>query len=47
MKSYYNLKYLSVKEQINFGLDKSNFIVEKFPLIVIPFNENKLIRNQK
>ncbi len=47
MKSYYNLKYLSVKEQINFGLDKSNFIVEKYPLIVIPFNENKLIRNQK
>ena len=47
MKSYYNLKYLSVKEHINFGLDKSNLIVEKYPLIVIPFNENKLIRNQK
>ena len=32
MKSFYNLKYLSVTESINFGLDRSNLIVEKYPL---------------
>ena len=47
MKSYYNLKYLSVKEHINFGLDKSNLILEKYPLTVIPYDENKLIRKHK
>ena len=44
MRSYYNLRYLSVSEHVNYGLDKSNLIREKFPLIVIPFHENKLIR---
>ena len=34
MKSYFNLKYLSVKESINFGLDPSNVTVEKYPVVV-------------
>ena len=44
MKSFYNLKYLSVKEEVNFGLDQSNLIIEKYPLIVVPFQEAKLER---
>jgi len=44
MRSYYNLRNLSVSEHINYGLDKSNLITEKFPLIVIPFQENNLNR---
>ncbi|WP_300977275.1 KUP/HAK/KT family potassium transporter [Flavobacterium sp.] len=47
MKSYYNLRYLSVKEHINFGLDKSNLILENYPLTVIPFDENRIIRKDK
>ncbi|MFC4230976.1 KUP/HAK/KT family potassium transporter [Parasediminibacterium paludis] len=44
MKSYYNLKHLSVKEHINFELDKSNLVVEKYPLIITPFQHTKLLR---
>ncbi len=44
MKSYYNLRHLSVREHINFGLDKSNLILEKYPLVVVPYNERKLTR---
>jgi KUP system potassium uptake protein len=44
MKSYYNLKHLSVKEHINFGLDRSNLVVEKYPLIITPFHQTKLER---
>ena len=44
MKSFYNLKYLSVKEDVNFGLDKSNLIIEKYPLIVVPYQSSKLVR---
>ncbi len=36
LKSYYNLKNLSVKEEENFGLDASNVLVEHYPLIVSP-----------
>lgn len=36
MKSYFNLKYLSVKESVNFGLDPSNVTVEKYPVVVTP-----------
>lgn len=46
MKSFYNLKYLSVKEQVNFELDKSNLIVEKYPLVVTPYNGPKLVRKE-
>ena len=45
MKSFYNLKYLSVKEEVNFGLDQSNLIIEKYPLIVVPYQESKLERH--
>jgi KUP system potassium uptake protein len=46
MKSYYNLKYLSVREYINYELDRSNLIIEKYPLVVVQFHQNKLIRKQ-
>ncbi|MEL1242716.1 KUP/HAK/KT family potassium transporter [Flavobacterium sp. DGU11] len=46
MKSFYNLKYLSVKEQVNFELDKSNLIVEKYPLVVTPYSGPKLVRKE-
>jgi KUP system potassium uptake protein len=44
MKGYYNLRYLSVKDYINFGLDKSHIEAEQYPLVVVPFAENKLVR---
>jgi KUP system potassium uptake protein len=37
MRSFYNLKYLSVKEEVNFGLDQSNVVIEKYPLVVVPY----------
>ena len=47
MKSHYNLKYFSVKESENFGLEESNLIVEKYPLIVVPFTSKNIIRKNK
>jgi len=44
MKGYYNLRYFSVKDYINFGLDRSNIETEKYPLVIVPFAENKLER---
>jgi KUP system potassium uptake protein len=44
MKSYYNLRYLSIKEHVNFELDKSNLILEKHPLVVNPFVKSRLTR---
>lgn len=44
MKSYYNLKYLSVKDWINFGLDKSNLVEEKYPVVVQHFQPLRLVR---
>jgi KUP system potassium uptake protein len=44
MKSYFNLKLLSVKEAVNFGLDPSNVTVEKYPVVVSPVQLPKLIR---
>ncbi|MDF2191658.1 KUP/HAK/KT family potassium transporter [Paraflavitalea sp. CAU 1676] len=46
MKSFFNLKLLSVKEEVNFGLDPSNVTVEKYPLVVTPVREHRLIREQ-
>jgi KUP system potassium uptake protein len=34
MKSYYNLKRLSVHESINYGLDKSHLMEESYPVVV-------------
>ena len=44
MKSYYNLKLFTVKESINFGLDKNSLQVEKYPLIMKPYTQNILLR---
>lgn len=44
MKGYYNLKYLAVKEETNFGLDESNLVIEKYPLVVTPHIGSKLKR---
>lgn len=45
MKSYFNLKLLSVKESVNFGLDPSNVTVEKYPVVVTPVQLPKLTRD--
>ncbi len=44
MKSYFNLRFLSIKEPANFGLEPSNIIIEKHPLVVTSFNEIELKR---
>jgi len=36
MRSYFNLRYISVKESVNFGLDRSNVTVENYPIVVSP-----------
>lgn len=46
MRIYYNLKHLSVREDTNFGLDESNLLIEKYPLVVVPYQERKLARKQ-
>lgn len=45
MKSYYNLKRLSVKESVNFGLDRSNLIEEMYPVVVEKVQPQKLTRD--
>ncbi len=47
MKSYYNLKRLSVKEEVNFGLDKSHLLIEKYPLVVVPYQGSILTRKHR
>jgi KUP system potassium uptake protein len=44
MRSYFNLRYLSVKEATNFGLDRSNVAIEKYPVVVSPVNAPTLVR---
>lgn len=44
MKLYFVLKEISLSEEKGFGLDPSNVIVEKFPLIVAPITAIKLKR---
>jgi len=46
MKSYFNLKALSVKEAVNFGLDPSNVTIEKYPVIVTPVEHAPLVRER-
>ncbi len=46
MKSYFNLKYLSVKESVNFGLDPSNVTIEKYPVVVTPVIHLPLVRER-
>ena len=44
MKFHFWLKDISLSEERGFGLDTSNVIVEKFPLIVSPVTNLKLKR---
>ncbi|MER3470093.1 MAG: potassium transporter Kup [Chitinophagaceae bacterium] len=44
MKVYFWLKDISLSEERGFGLDTSTVTIEKFPLIVAPFNNLKLKR---
>lgn len=46
MKLYFWIKEISLNEERGFGLDPSNVIVEKFPLIVAPVSNIKLKRIQ-
>jgi KUP system potassium uptake protein len=46
MKSYFNLKLLSVKEMVNFGLDPSNVTIEKYPVVVTPVEHERLVRER-
>ena len=36
LRFYYLLKQIAVKEDKNFGLEISNVLIEKFPLVVAP-----------
>ena len=33
IKTYYNLKGIGVREDVNYGLDTSNVVFEKYPLV--------------
>jgi KUP system potassium uptake protein len=44
IKSYYNLKGIGVTEDVNYGLDASNVIVEKYPLVYTNKQNLKLQR---
>jgi KUP system potassium uptake protein len=46
MKSYFNLKHMGVKESVNFGLDPSNLVQEKYALVVSPVQSLKLQRTK-
>jgi KUP system potassium uptake protein len=44
MRLYFWIKEVSVSEERSFGLEQSNVVVEKFPLIVAPFTKLRLTR---
>ena len=44
MKLYFHLKEYSISEEKGFGLEQSNVITEKFPLVVAPVSKLKLQR---
>ncbi len=44
MKLYFWIKALSVSEERSFGLEQSNVMIEKFPLVVAPVSKLKLKR---
>jgi KUP system potassium uptake protein len=44
MRSYFNLKYASVKQTVNFGLDRSNVTIEKYPVVVVPMTHPPIVR---
>jgi len=44
INSYYNLKSVGVREDVNFGLDPSNVVFEKYPLVYTSTNNINLER---
>jgi KUP system potassium uptake protein len=46
MRSYFNLKYISVKEVVNFGLDRSNVTIEQYPIVVSPATHPRITREK-
>jgi len=44
MRLYFGLKEISLSEEKGFGLDPSNVVIEKFPLIVAPITNVRLKR---
>lgn len=44
MKLYFIIKRLSVREDLNFGLDRSHVIMENYPLIIQPVESPSLVR---
>ena len=46
MKFHFWLKEMSLSEERGFGLDASNVVVEKFPLIVAPVTNIKIEKDR-
>jgi KUP system potassium uptake protein len=44
MKIHFMIRGFSLSEEKAFGLDTSNVVVEKFPLVVVPVTKLKLKR---
>jgi KUP system potassium uptake protein len=44
MQLYFWIKEVSLSEEKGFGLQQSNVVVEKYPLIVAPVSKVKLTR---
>ena len=44
MKLYFLIKRISVREDLNFGLDRSHVITENYPLIILPVESPNLVR---
>ena len=44
MQLYFWIKEISLSEEKGFGLQQSNVVVEKYPLIVAPISKMKLTR---
>jgi len=44
MRGYFNLKLISVKEVVNFGLDRSNVTVEKYPIVLSNAPHPRIVR---
>jgi KUP system potassium uptake protein len=47
LNSYFFLKKFSVSEQVSFGLDKSDVVVEDIPLVYTPISKFNLVREDK
>ncbi|MFC4211092.1 hypothetical protein ACFOWA_07865 [Pedobacter lithocola] len=44
IRSYYNLKGIGVSDDVNYGLDQSNVIIEKYPLV---FKDRKPLKLER